>query len=203
MRYRTIVADPPWPQKTKGINFGVEDHRGIAKGGTLPRRDYALPYSTMTVTEIAELPISKLAGDNSHLYLWTTNQFLRDSYTVATCWGFEVVSTLVWKKPSIGFMGGQFLNDLEFIQFCKRGKGSAKGIKLRTRLFDWPRDTGMPRQAGRGHSAKPEAFLDLVEQLHEPDYLELFARRDRLGWETWGYDSLNSAYWDLTAIGAS
>jgi N6-adenosine-specific RNA methylase IME4 len=36
------------------------------------------------------------------------------------------------------------------------------------------------------HSEKPEAFQDLVEQVSPGPYLELFARRRRLGWDVWG-----------------
>jgi len=36
------------------------------------------------------------------------------------------------------------------------------------------------------HSEKPEAFQDLVEQVSSGPYLELFARRRRLGWDVWG-----------------
>ena len=39
-------------------------------------------------------------------------------------------------------------------------------------------------------SAKPEAFIDLVEQVSPGPYLELFARRQRLGWDTWGNEAL-------------
>jgi N6-adenosine-specific RNA methylase IME4 len=40
------------------------------------------------------------------------------------------------------------------------------------------------------HSAKPEVFLDLIEQASPPPRLELFARRQRLGWDTWGDEAL-------------
>lgn len=50
-----------------------------------------------------------------------------------------------------------------------------------TRWFQWPRGA---------HSAKPEAFLDLVESVSPGPYLELFARRQRLGWDTWGDEAL-------------
>ena len=46
----------------------------------------------------------------------------------------------------------------------------------------WPRG---------GHSRKPEAFYDLVESVSPGPYLELFARRQRLGWDTWGNEALN------------
>ena len=45
----------------------------------------------------------------------------------------------------------------------------------------WPR--------GR-HSTKPEAFIDMVERVSPGPYLELFARRQRLGWDTWGNEAL-------------
>ena len=38
------------------------------------------------------------------------------------------------------------------------------------------------------HSAKPDAFYELVEQMHEGPYLELFARRQRPGWLCIGSD---------------
>lgn len=53
-----------------------------------------------------------------------------------------------------------------------------------TRWWEWPRGA---------HSAKPEAFLDIVESVSPGPYLELFARRDRLGWDTWGNEALGTA----------
>jgi N6-adenosine-specific RNA methylase IME4 len=43
------------------------------------------------------------------------------------------------------------------------------------------------------HSQKPEAFLDLIERVSPGPYVELFARRDRLGWDTWGNEALGTA----------
>jgi N6-adenosine-specific RNA methylase IME4 len=51
-----------------------------------------------------------------------------------------------------------------------------------TRWWEWPRGA---------HSAKPEAFQDVVESVSPGPYLELFARRQRLGWATWGNEALN------------
>ncbi len=53
--------------------------------------------------------------------------------------------------------------------------------RVNTRWFTWPR--------GR-HSEKPAAFYDMVEQVSPGPYLELFARRQRLGWDTWGDEAL-------------
>jgi N6-adenosine-specific RNA methylase IME4 len=56
--------------------------------------------------------------------------------------------------------------------------------KSDTRWWTWPRGK---------HSVKPEAFLDLVEQVSPGPYVELFARRARFGWDYWGNESLGTA----------
>lgn len=40
------------------------------------------------------------------------------------------------------------------------------------------------------HSRKPDVFQDLIEQISPGPYLEMFARRQRLGWDTWGDEAL-------------
>jgi N6-adenosine-specific RNA methylase IME4 len=45
--------------------------------------------------------------------------------------------------------------------------------------------------AAAAASAKPEAFIDMVESVSPGPYLELFARRNWLGWSTWGNEALN------------
>lgn len=53
---------------------------------------------------------------------------------------------------------------------------------VNTRWFQWSRGS---------HSAKPEAFMDMVESVSPAPRLEMFARRQRLGWDTWGNEALN------------
>jgi N6-adenosine-specific RNA methylase IME4 len=82
------------------------------------------------------------------------------------------------------------VNASEFVIFARRGTLPALRRVDRT-WFEWPR----PYITGGGptHSAKPEAFLDMVEQVSPEPRVELFARRDRLGWQTWGDQSLGTA----------
>lgn len=54
--------------------------------------------------------------------------------------------------------------------------------RARSRWFTWP--------VSKTHSRKPDAFFDLVEQVSPGPYCELFARRNRLGWATWGDEAL-------------
>jgi N6-adenosine-specific RNA methylase IME4 len=183
--YRTIVADPPWDHSDgTGWDPGDADHR---RRPEMPsrgqKRTTGLPYGTMSLEEIRALPVRTMAEDDAHLYLWTTNRYLRDAYGVADAWGFKVVKPLVWCKEPMGFMGRPYTSSAEFVLFCRRGNLKATTDAGR-QWWVWPRTR---------HSAKPEAFLDLVEQVSPGPYLELFARRARFGWDYWGDQSLGTA----------
>lgn len=170
-RYRTIVADPPW-QVPYNARFG---------GG----RDgaYGLPYDTMPLSDIARLPVSCQAADDAHLWLWTTATFLFDAPAIARSWGFRPTYTLAWCKPGLG-VGARFRHNTEYILFCERGAP----------LLVTRRDLGTHFNWRKGeHSAKPDAFYDMVETTSPGPYLELFARRARFGWDYWGDQSLGTA----------
>jgi N6-adenosine-specific RNA methylase IME4 len=134
----------------------------------------------MALEDICALPVADLALRDAHLYLWTTNRFLRAAYDVAEAWGFTVTKPLVWVKEPMGFMGRPFTSCAEFVLVCKRGSLRHTGSAGR-QWWQWKRGE---------HSAKPEAFLDIVESVSPGPYLEMFARRNRLGWDTWGNQSL-------------
>ncbi len=181
-RYRTIVADPPWTQKG-GPTQGREGW--LDSGG--PTRD--LPYPTMTVEEIAALPVRELRDPGGcHLYLWTTNRYLRDAFDVVLAWGFRPSTTLVWcKAPMGGGLGGAFGISTEYVIFARAGRLRHLGRVTGT-WFQWKRPY---RSDGKpDHSAKPGAFFDVVESVSPGPYLEMFARRQRLGWDSWGNEAL-------------
>jgi N6-adenosine-specific RNA methylase IME4 len=115
--YSTIVADPPWHY----------DERVVAFNGTR-----AMPYSTMSVEEIAALPVVDLARPGAHLYLWTTNQYLWAARDIALGWGFEPSQVLVWCKPTdrLSPGGGTFFGTTEFIVYARR---SIKAKRLTVR----------------------------------------------------------------------
>jgi N6-adenosine-specific RNA methylase IME4 len=177
-RYRTIVADPPWPQKGGGPLRGREGFLD-ADGPSLP-----LPYRTMTVDEIAALDVPDRAERDAHLYLWTTSGFLEDAFAVVRAWGFRYSTTLVWAKSPIGHgLGGAYGIATEFVLFARRGSLPA-GWKVGRNWFTWKRpydERGKPR-----HSSKPPEFYELVKHVSPPPRLELFARGPRQGWDVWG-----------------
>jgi N6-adenosine-specific RNA methylase IME4 len=146
----------------------------------------------MTIDEIAALPIPELAESDAHLYLWTTQRYLHQSFHLIAEWGFAVSATLVWCKAPMGFMGGAFRSSTEFIQFARRGSLAHK-VQAPARWFTWHRVGWTQTDPIAKHSRKPEAFIDMVEQVSPGPYVELFSRRHRLGWDVWGNESANTA----------
>jgi len=178
-KYRTIVADPPWPI-AKDWPVGR-----IPKGEKHDGRRTKIPYKTMSLDEISSIQMASIAEKDAHLYLWTVNRFLGESIEIVRTWGFRYTQTLVWAKAPMGLgPGGTYAGNIEFIVLAKRG--SLKPLRrVDTMWFNWPRTAK--------HSRKPEAFQDMVETVSPGPYLEMFARRQRPGWDVWGNEVESTA----------
>jgi N6-adenosine-specific RNA methylase IME4 len=158
-RYDVIVVDPPW-------EYRLRHDQGD--------RCNAILYPTMTTEEIKAIPIPRLAAQSSILWLWTTNGHLPDALEIAQGWGFEYKVLLTWVKNRIGT--GYWL----------RGRSEhcimAVGGHLITKLTNQSTVLHAPV---REHSQKPDEFYHLVETLCPGRKIELFARENRDGWDTW------------------
>jgi N6-adenosine-specific RNA methylase IME4 len=171
MKYRTIVADPPWR---------VHRPKGWGRGAT----SQGLPYECMNLQDIKDLPVEAWSADECHLYLWTINRYVADAYDVARAWGFRPSTLLTWCKDPIGVGPGEWFSiTTEYVLFARRGS-MRPGKRHPTTWFNWPRGV---------HSQKPEAFYDLVECVSPEPRLEMFARRARFGWGYFGDESLGTA----------
>jgi N6-adenosine-specific RNA methylase IME4 len=180
VKYRTIVADPPWHYEGTATMPG--DAR---KSGHTTKRE-PLPYETLSPEEIAALPVHELAERDCALWLWTTNRYLQDAFAVLGVWGFTYRQTLVWHKtgnPS-PFGGTVAPNHAEYLLLASRGRPQFAG-RLPGSVIPLPK----PYE----HSRKPDAFLDMVQRVSPGPYVELFARRARFGWDYWGNESLQTA----------
>ena len=152
-------------------------------------------YPTMTTEHIAGLRVGDLAAPDAHLYMWVPNAILLrqresiagylDAAAIVRRWGFEPKSLLTWIKSEKGAgMGFFFRGDTEHVMFAVRGSLPIPAAERISNVF----------RGGRGgHSQKPDAFLDLVEQVSPAPRVELFARRARFGWDYWGDESLGTA----------
>jgi N6-adenosine-specific RNA methylase IME4 len=170
MKYRTIVADPPWFYE-----------RSTGLGG---KRAAASNYPTMTNAAIAALPVADMADESAHLYLWVTNpRLFREStdecgpHDIMAAWGFRYVTMLTWHKLGAPGMGWYFRGDTEHVLFGVRGAAPIPPERRLSNHF---------AASLQGHSRKPDRFYELVERVSPEPRLELFARRRRYGWDVWG-----------------
>ena len=172
--YRTIVVDPPWDYSDTTFR------EGSGHGEKYANR--SLPYASMTLDAIRSLPIAEWADDDAALFLWTTSRYLPDSFGVVEAWGFRYVQMLVWGKPGPMPLAMPFAPPAsEFLLACKRGSPPRRG--------KFPSSVIIANQGK--HSEKPDVFMDHIEVVGWPPYLDVFARRHRMGWDCWGNEVYN------------
>lgn len=174
--YRAIAIDPPW-KEPGGNGKGSDDHY-----------DVALPHDILSV--IIRSPNWRPAP-SCHLYLWTTMTSLERGLWLMGSLGFDYKTHVVWVKtkadgsPLMG-IGQYFRGAHELVLFGTRGKG----FEVRTEHKGLPSVFCAPParddDGQRIHSAKPDAFYELVEQRSHGPWLDMFARRGREGWDVWG-----------------
>jgi len=180
--FGTVLADPPW-RFTNRTGKVAPEHKRLSR------------YDTMTVKDIAALPVADLMAKQSHCYLWVPNALLAEGLMVLENWGFTYKANVVWAKrradggPDGRGVGFYFRNVTELMLFGTRGK-------LRT-LPPGRRQVNMIETRKREHSRKPDEQYPLVESCSPAPYLELFARYPQPGWRVWG----NEASDDVTPRG--
>lgn len=185
--YGTIVIDPPWAYTGKWAGTsGWRSRRHGFQGA-------ATNYPTMELWELEALKVRRWAAPGAHLYVWATNAFLAEAMALIRAWGFDQKTVLTWVKGRVDSdaivpagnrlvqqigPGHYFRNSTEHALFAV-----APGPTRRLHSRNVPTALVAPR---RGHSEKPEAFYDLVEAESPGPWLEIFARRRRLGWDVLG-----------------
>jgi N6-adenosine-specific RNA methylase IME4 len=164
-----ILADPPW-------KFVTRSERGEGRSANQH-------YRTEGVEQIKRLPVSQLAADDAVLFLWVLDWCPTQALEVVEAWGFRHKTTaFTWAKlneSGEGWHMGQGYwtrANPEACWLCVRGNPK--------RLYDDVRQLVVAPVME--HSRKPDEIYDRIERLVEGPYLELYARRERPGWVSWG-----------------
>ena len=171
IKFKTVLADPPWQFSNRTGKMAPE-HRRLHR------------YTTMKLKEICDLPISQVASEKAHLYLWVPNALLREGLEVMKAWGFIYKTNIVWYKirkdggPDGRGVGFYFRNVTELLLFGI--KGSYRTLSPGRRMVN------IISSRKREHSRKPDQIFDVIEQCSSAPFLELFARHPREGWNQWG-----------------
>ena len=166
--FNIILADPAWSYNDKAL----AGNRGAC-----------CKYAVLSIEDIKNLGVSKIAADDCILFLWVTYPKLNEVFDEIKAWWFQyktVAFTWVKKyKNGDNFMGmGRWTRaNAELCLLCTKGK--PKRIRASVRQII---DT-IPER----HSKKPDETRLRIEKLcGKVPRIELFARQKTRGWAVFG-----------------
>ncbi len=174
-RFGTVLIDPPWRFANRTGKMAPE-HKRLSR------------YATLSMDEIAALPVGSIVAPTAHLYLWVPNAVLPFGLSAMAAWGFEYKTNVIWHKlrkdggsdgRGVGFY---FRNVTEMVLFGVRGKNA------RT-LAPGRRQVNYIGTRKREHSRKPDELYQIIEACSPGPFLELFARGKRANWAIWGNEA--------------
>jgi N6-adenosine-specific RNA methylase IME4 len=187
-KYQIIYADPPWSYRDKGCE-------GAA----------AAQYDTMSVADIAALPVKKIADKTAVLFLWATYPKMEEALQLIKAWGFTYKSiAFQWVKLNKRInldtfqitTVGSLLKKACFFGLGRWTRGNTECCLIATK--------GKPRRVSASvgqlvfaplgrHSEKPAEVREKIIQLvGDLPRIELFARQAAEGWDCWGDEAPES-----------
>jgi len=207
-KYICIVADPP---------YAFKDNLTMSN----TKRGAASNYQgVLNIEELKKLPIDKLSADNSILALWVPSTLLVEGLDIMNAWGFKYKQNYIWVKTKINPLINLKINKKDNISFIKDKIKSflindILAIKM-GHLFRQTHEicligtkgklqTLLKNKAQRSvslfpatkNSTKPEYLQDSLDIMFSGKKLELFARRNRKGWDCFGNECPTSLGEDI------
>ncbi len=169
--YGYIMCDPPW-------HFVLRSEAGAKKSAQAQ-------YETMTIADIAALPVGDLARETCILWLWATAPMLPQQIAIGEAWGFRYATSGAWVKRTrsgkLAFGTGYILRSAHepFLIFSRGDPLTTKSIR------------SVIEAETREHSRKPDEAYDAAERMMPQAFrrADLFSRQSRPGWEPWGLEA--------------
>jgi N6-adenosine-specific RNA methylase IME4 len=175
-KYRAIEWDCPWRYSDSGFN----GYQSVQK--------YRIhcPYPTMSLPELWLMGdgIKKLAADRCLFWCWASKDFLYPAMQMCESWGLHFKQIFTWikttkaGKPTYG-MGYWCRNACEFLLLYVNEAKDNRPLEATTT----PNYILAP---ATGHSAKPEAAMDLIRRNSPGPRLSIFQRTPREGFDCYG-----------------
>lgn len=162
------MADPPWSYNDQAL----AGNRGASQ-----------KYEVLPIPIVENMPVGKLAKDDSFLFLWTTFPMINEALQVMKAWGFEYKTVaFTWVKKNrngTNFMGmGWYTRaNAEICLLGKRGKPKVRSHSVKQIIESIPEK----------HSKKPDEVRNkIVELCGDLKKIELFARYQVPKWDCFG-----------------
>ncbi|WP_245303511.1 MT-A70 family methyltransferase [Pseudorhodoplanes sinuspersici] len=168
-KFKAILIDPPWKfvaRSEKGEGRSAGEH-----------------YTTTGLDPIKALPLAELADADCAMFMWMVDWCPKWAFELIEHWGFEHKTTaFTWAKENESGQGWHM----------------GQGYWTRSNPEDcWLATRGHPQRIHADvrqlivhpvmeHSRKPDEIHERIMRLVDGPYLEIYARRPREGWVTWG-----------------
>lgn len=172
-KYGLIYSDPPWAQ-TKGNQRKCRPNQGKA-----------LDYRTMDIDAIINLHRTFLQNNTEEIhnvFMWTIDKFLPQAEIFMRDLGYELHARLIWDKENGIAPAFTIRYAHEYLLwFYKKGKMLKPTPEVRGKY------TTVFREPSSKHSQKPiYAYKMLEDMFPNAAKIELFARKERAGWDSFG-----------------
>lgn len=183
-KFQIIYADPPWDYGGK-IQF--DRTSASVEKIDLTRNIFissaSFKYPTLKLSELKKLDLASISDDDCLLFMWATNPHLDQALELGKYWGFEYRTVgFVWNKM-VHNPGKYTMSYCELCLIFKKGRiPTPRGARNVKQLIEVPRGK---------HSEKPsEVRLNIDKMFPSQKKIELFARSENPGWQSWGLDVL-------------
>ena len=137
----------------------------------------------MSISDICKLPVDRISDNDCVLLMWVVDPMLPEALEVIKAWGFKYKTVgFTWAKQNKNDLGmftglGYWTRaNPEMCLLATKGKPKRLSKAVRQLIISQRQE----------HSRKPDEVYDRIEQLLDGPYVELFARRERKGWDSWG-----------------
>lgn len=185
-KYDVIYCDPPWDyggkmqfdhSSTDRVHFNPNGRKVFISSASFK-------YPTVKLKDLKKLDLAKITADDCLLFMQTTGPQLANAIELGKAWGFEYKTIgFVWDKM-VHNPGQYTLSQTGQVLIFKHGRiPRPRGARNMRQLVTIHRGK---------HSEKPEEVATRSTNMFPTQKkIELFSRREREGWDTWGLDVMD------------
>lgn len=181
-KFDIIYADPPWDYGGKmqyDKSCMKSENTDFEKNVFISAANFK--YPTLKLKELESLDVQSIAADDCILFMWTTGPQMANAIQLGQCWGFEYKTiAFVWDKQ-VHNPGRYTLSQTEFVLAFKKGRiPTPRGARNIKQFLSVHRGV---------HSEKPLDVIDGITKMFPTQRkIELFARNNYVGWNSWGLE---------------
>lgn len=173
MNYQIILADPPWKYNDK---LGKTSKWGSAEKH----------YKCMSIKELEKINMQKISDKNCALFLWTTMPMIPNAIHLIKHWGFTYktvaftwIKTNPKSKTIFKGLGKWTQGNAELVLLATKGKIKRISKSVSQVIIN----------QRTKHSEKPDIVKEkIVSLLGDLKRIELFARKNTIGWDSLGLE---------------